>query len=534
MPELRPYQRDAVERVRALLRSTRRVVVAAPTGAGKTVFAANVIALAYARGTRVVFFAHRRELIGQTYSKLIDAGIPELDLGVLMAADRRARPAAPIQIASIDTWRHREPPPAQLVIVDEAHRSLSPSYLRAIEHYAGAVVLGLTATPYRADGRGLGDVYQALELVASPRELIDAGYLVEPRVFAGARPDLSGVRVRGGDYVEADLARVMGERRLVGRVVEHWQRLAEGQRTVAFAAGIEHSRSIAEAFRAAGVAAEHLDGTTPTAERDAILARLASGETLIVSNCGVLCEGWDMPAVKCAILARPTKSTGLYLQQAGRILRPWEGVRALILDHAGNALVHGLPQDDRAFSLAGRERDANAHEAPTKTCPECDAIVPMGAIACPECGHTFESRRGVVTYDDGAELVEVDPRRARHARADVDLRALAILGLELRELPSGGEPATSRQIDALRAAGLKAEWAKLGKRAATVLLDRIALRRERSLCTVKQAVALATRGLAHDVSFELAREALDAIAAAQWRTPEWLLRDARFRREAAA
>src|SRR5690606_42037014 len=128
-------------------------------------------------------------------------------------------------------------------------------------------------------------------------------------------------------------------------------------------------------FLEAGIPPEHLDGSTPTAERDAILRRLETGETRIVSNCAVLTEGWDQPAVKCAILARPTQSTGLYLQQAGRILRPWQDVSALILDHAGNALAHGLPQDDRDFTLDPTRKKKGGSETPTKECPECYAVI---------------------------------------------------------------------------------------------------------------------------------------------------------------
>ena len=196
--ELRDYQRDAIERVRKQIASGKRsIALAAPTGAGKTVIAGAIILSAYTRNRRVVFFAHRRELIGQTYRKLIDAGIPELAIGVMMGDDRRTRPNAPIQICSIDTWRNREPPPADLVVIDECHRTLSDSYLRAVAHYGGAVILGLSATPYRADRRGLGDVYEALEVVSSPREL------------SGGKPDLSRVHTRGGDYVERELAAAM-------------------------------------------------------------------------------------------------------------------------------------------------------------------------------------------------------------------------------------------------------------------------------------------------------------------------------------
>jgi superfamily II DNA or RNA helicase len=329
-----------------------------------------------------------------------------------MADDPLANPAAPVQVASIYTWRHREPPSADLVIVDEAHRSLAATYLRAIAHYseAGAVVLGMTATPYRADGGGLGDVYEALEVVASPLQLIGEGFLVAPRVFSAppdSRPDLSDVRVRAGDYVEADLADMMNTGKLVGGIVDHWQKHAEGRRTVAFSVSVAHSEAITQAFVSAGIPAEHLDGTTPKNERDGILARLESGETLVVSNCGVLCEGWDQPVVKCAILARPTKSTGLYLQQAGRILRPWNDVSALILDHAGNALEHGLPQDDRDFSLTTTKEKRKA-KSTTKECGECGAVLPLPTKVCPECGFEFGAGESEELEVDGAgELVEV-------------------------------------------------------------------------------------------------------------------------------
>ncbi|MBL8718121.1 MAG: hypothetical protein JNL79_19225 [Myxococcales bacterium] len=165
------------------------------------------------------------------------------------------------------------------------------------------------------------------------------GFLVEPRVFtvpAHALPDLSTVKVRGGDYDERELADAVDRRQLVGNIVEHWRKHADGVRTVVFAVSIAHSKHIVERFQEAGVRAEHLDGGTPMLERDAILARLDRGETQVVGSIGTLCEGTDIPSVKCAILARPTKSTGLYLQQAGRILRPYQDQPAVILDHAGS------------------------------------------------------------------------------------------------------------------------------------------------------------------------------------------------------
>lgn len=197
---LRPYQLDAVERVREQIRSgARRVLIVAPTGSGKTVVAAHIMARAVESGRRVLFVAHRRELIDQCFRKLEDSGVGQV--GVIMAGDPRSNPGASVQVASIDTLRHRAKPEANLVIVDEAHRALAKSYVELASMYPASVHLGLTATPYRADGRGLCDAYDALVVVASPKELIAEGFLVEPTVYTLAAhelPDLSAVKVKGG------------------------------------------------------------------------------------------------------------------------------------------------------------------------------------------------------------------------------------------------------------------------------------------------------------------------------------------------
>lgn len=426
---LRPYQEDAIARAHARIASgVRRLLVVAPTGSGKTTIAADLIRTSVSAGQRVLFVAHRRELILQAYHRLLQQGLSEPTVGVIMANDPRRRPTAPVQVASIDTLRSRAKPPADLVFVDECHRALAKSYRDLATHYERAVHLGLTATPYRADGRGLGDAYDELLVVASPRLLITEGFLVEPRVFTvppSARPDLTGVRVKGGDYDEAALARAVDRQNLVGNLVEHWHRHARGLRTVTFAVSVAHSRHIMERFRDAGVAAEHLDGLTPIRERDAILGRLDAGDTQVVCNVGVLAEGWDQPAVKALILARPTKSTGLYLQQAGRILRPWNGTGAVILDHGGCALEHGLPQDDRTFSLETRPRHASARVAPVRTCPSCYAVLRAAARICPACGAELVSLPEL-PEESAEQLVEMETTRAGRERAEWDrLRAIA-------------------------------------------------------------------------------------------------------------
>ena len=443
---LRPYQIEAVERVRQSIRGgARRILLVLATGGGKTVVASNVVASSVAKSKRVLFVAHRRELIRQTFAKLVRNGLSAADVGIIMAGVEsrpgdlfggeelparddelwtklaRRRPTAPVQIASVDTLRNRERPAADLVIVDEAHRALAKSYTDLRDAYPKAIHLGLTATPYRADGRGLGESYEDLVVVASPSLLIGEGFLVAPRVFtvpASKLPDLGGVRVRGGDYDAEELAKAVDQAALVGDIVEHWQRHAPGVRTVAFASSVEHSRHIAARFVEAGVAAEHLDGETPADERDAILRRLERGETLVVSNCGVLCEGWDQPSVKACILARPTKSTGLYLQQAGRILRPYQGLPAGILVHAGCAVEHGLPQDDREFTLdATPKRRSKATDLPpAKTCEQCYAVVPTATAICPECGFVWPVAEREPIAEEAGELVEVAPATTEEKR----------------------------------------------------------------------------------------------------------------------
>ena len=442
---LRPYQLDAIDRVRICIRGgVRRVLIVLPTGGGKTLIASHIIASAVGRGSRVLFLAHRRELVNQAYRKLLDQGLAAAQVGVLMASDPRRRPAAPVQVASVDTIRNRAKPAAEIVFVDEAHRATAKSYQNVAAEYPKAIHLGLTATPYRADGKGLRDAYDDLVVVASPRQLIAEGFLVEPRVFTvpdSALPDLSGVRMKGGDYDEGALAEAVDRSSLVGNIVEHWQRHAQGLRTVVFAVSVAHSQHIAERFRQAGVAAEHLDGTTPLAERDAVLGRLEAGTTQVVSNCGVLCEGWDQPAVKCAVLARPTKSAGLFLQQAGRILRPWNNTRAIILDHGGCALEHGLPQDDREFSLeaATKRRGKKGAAAPaTKICPECFAVLAPATRVCPECGCTLHVPE--LPQERAGHLVEVTPA----APEPITVRRVQTV---LRDTLSGGGTLTWGQFD---------------------------------------------------------------------------------------
>lgn len=419
----RPYQVEGIEAARSLLAEVRRVLLVLATGGGKTIIAVLVALGALKKGKRVLFVGPRREIVGQAFWKLVEAGIPELDCGVIMARGviphavtrqpyNARRPMAPVQVASVQTLSHRRLPPADVVFVDEAHHATSETWAKVIAHYAeaGAVVVGLTATPCRADGAGLGKWFDRLHVIASFEQLAADGYLVVPRVFTTPRaPDLSKVKLtKAGDYNPEQLAEAMNTRGLVGDVVDHWKRHAEGRTTVVFAASVEHSRDLCEAFRAAGVVADHVDANTEESERDAALTRLARGESTVLCNMGICTEGWDLPRCKCVVLARPTKSLSLYLQMCGRGLRPWQSTTALLLDHAGAVHEHGFPSDPREWSLDGKMKRKGAPSV--RTCPKCYAALPGGTLACPECGHVFEveAREGP-SHVDG-QLLEAEAK----------------------------------------------------------------------------------------------------------------------------
>lgn len=401
---------------------------------GKTVVAAALILRCVAQGANVLFLAHRRELIKQAFCKLVRAGISPESIGIVLAGvplpqgalfvddtlldddelwrrHARRRPGAAVQIASVDTLRHRAAwPLADRVFVDECHRALAKTYVAIAEHYGAARILGLTATPVRTDGRGLGEAFDELVQGPSYVELVEAGALVAPRVFtvpAASRPDLSSVKVVAGDYNAGELERACDRAGLVGDIVDHWLRRGNGAPTFAFATSVAHSRHIVERFVAAGVRAAHLDGSTPTEERDGVLEDLRAGRVSVVSNCDVCTEGTDVPAVKTIVLARPTKSVRIYLQQVGRGSRPAPG-SFVILDHAGSVLDHGLPQQPREWSLEGRKRRGKSASAPVKSCEQCYAVVPISCTSCPECGWEFpDAPKREAQEEMPGELVEV-------------------------------------------------------------------------------------------------------------------------------
>jgi superfamily II DNA or RNA helicase len=419
MTELRPYQLEVLEQIeQAIAAGQRRILVTLPTGAGKTVCAADIIRRFNERGLFSLFLAHRREIIGQTSQRLTEHGMPLGAHGIIMA-ERMCdlRPQARIQVASIDTLHARgvrtktmELPPADLVVFDEAHRARGRTREGLLKLCPDAIWIGLTATPCRGDGRGLGNLFDVLIVGPQVADLTKLGALVPVKIFAPVFRDIAkDVSTSKGDYMISALAKRMNTAELVGDVVRDWLQHGKRRRTVAFSVDVAHAISIRDEFIRAGVLAEYVSGETPNAEREAILARLAAGETEVVANCMVLTEGWDCPPVSCAILARPTKQLGLYRQMVGRILRPAEGkTDASILDHAGAIWLHGAPSDDIAWTLEVDKRAANLSAAARKRgnatelacCPECSAVL-QGKPPCWSCGWIRKRRGRDVDFIDG-------------------------------------------------------------------------------------------------------------------------------------
>jgi DNA repair protein RadD len=424
--ELRPYQHDLVaEFERKVEAGIRRILIVAPTGGGKTIIVSEIIKRAVADYKKVLFIAHRDELLSQARDKLRGFDIVA---GIIKAGrEQDARPMAPVQVAGVQTLHARavrakkmELPPTDYLIIDEAHHVRAMTYQTLIEAYPNAVLVGLTATPCRGDGRGLGNVFETMLETPQIGELIRLDHLVRLKIFAPPVPNLRGVEVAStGDYAINQLSDRMNTDALVGDIVEHWLKHAQGRRTVIFAVDIAHSVHIAEELVKSGVRAEHLDGTTPQDDRDAILARLASGETEAVSNCQVLTEGFDLPDIGCIVIARPTRSLGLFRQMVGRGLRPAPGKSdVIILDHSGGVHRHGRPDDAIVWTLDTDRRASNpTHEAriaehhdPFCECTACGHLR-MRGMACDNCGWEPKRPGRGIDYID-AELVPLGEQRA--------------------------------------------------------------------------------------------------------------------------
>ncbi len=419
---LRPYQHQAISELRASYREGARApLLVAPTGMGKTVIIAEILRSLADRGRNGLVLVHRKELIAQTSHKLDLAGVAH---GIIAAGYQPTN--APIQVASVQTLARRLAQltwSPDLIVVDEAHHAVAGTWAAALQRWPDAYRLGVTATPVRQDGRGLGSVFDRLILGPSVSELIAGSFLTPARIYAPpAVADLTGLRTRAGDYSPEQAAERMDRPTVTGDAISHYQRLCNHKRAIAFCCSTQHADSVNAAFNRSGVRAATLLGTTPAEQRDHLVRQLATGELSALVTVDVVSEGFDCPAAEAAILLRPTQSLGLYLQQVGRVLRPADGKdAALILDHVGNVHRHGFPDDHRDWSLDDRLKRARGTgpAAPSvRTCEVCFAAFSPQPV-CPCCGTPAKLSAREIRQRDG-ELQELARDAvARSRRRDV-------------------------------------------------------------------------------------------------------------------
>jgi DNA repair protein RadD len=455
MLTLRNYQSEGVQEIRqSYLNQNKAPLFVLPTGGGKTVVFSHISATTASRGKRVLILVHRIELLRQTSKALTKAGVHHGLVNPKYSPDLRA----PVQVASVQTLVNRldKIHPPDLIIIDEAHHVLAGTWRKILAAYPNARVLGVTATPCRGDGTGLGieagGVFDDLVMGPQVQDLIDMGYLVKPIIYAPKQKlDLTGIRTVRGDFDKKQVEERVDKPTITGDAVAHYNRICPGTPAVVFCVSVNHAQHVAEEFRRAGYRAYHADGTLEDDVRARILGGLGDGTVDVVTSCDLISEGTDIPAIGCAILLRPTQSLGLYIQQVGRALRPSEGkTAAIILDHVGNVLTHGLPEEYREWSLDGeakRKKKKKDQEATIRVtqCMKCYAVHEPAPV-CPHCGHIHEVKTKAPEQIEGELSQITEEQKAAMKRERVKEVAKARTLEELERLAE--------------ARGYKKGWAK--------------------------------------------------------------------------
>lgn len=398
--QLRAYQSDLVERVRKAWREGyRSPCIVLGCGGGKSCIVAEIARRTTENGKSVLFIVHRIELVDQIKKTFEEWGV---DMSLCTIG----------MVQTITRHIDHVPPPA-LIITDENHHCLAASYLRIYKAFPHACKVGVTATPIRLNGDGLGDVNDELIEGVSTKWLIENHYLAPYEYFSPSVADLTGLRTSHGEFVSADIAKALVKKGVFGDVISYYKKLASGKKAICYCATVEHSQRMAEAFACAGIPAAHIDGTTPAVQREQIISDFRSGDIMILCNVDLISEGFDVPDCECAILLRPTKSLTLYIQQSMRCMRYKEGKQAVIIDHVGNYVRHGMPDEDRKWSLEkkphGTREKADKKEK-CRQCPECFLTFSIDEAedkkVCPNCGYVFPNPREV--KEEPGKLIKIE------------------------------------------------------------------------------------------------------------------------------
>lgn len=435
---LRPRQGEFVNKCNAALDERGNTLGVAPTGAGKTIMLSAIGGKRLDRPNagKMLVLQHRDELTAQNLTKFrrVNPGVSTSVVDADRKSWRGDAVFAMVPTLARETNLDRMPDDIGTLIVDECHHVAADSYVRIIdrarERNPEVRLLGVTATPRRGDGQALRKAFDNVGDQIEIGELIASGHLVPPRTFVidvGVREELKKVRKKAVDFDMDEVARIMDHQIITDEVVRHWKEKAGDRQTVVFCPKVDHAAHVADVFRDEGITAELVHGDMPKADRRSVLRRYAAGEIQVITNCAVLTEGWDHPPTSCVILLRPSSYKSTFVQMVGRGLRvvdPDEhpGViknDCIVLDFGTASLTHGSLEQDAAKALEEKKKG----DAPTKTCPECEAEVPLGAEECLLCGYVWELQEEEEEDAGGSGELDLDGDLANVVMTEIDLLA---------------------------------------------------------------------------------------------------------------
>ena len=404
--QLRDYQVEAITNVKkSFLNDAKSVLLTLPTGAGKTVIFSQITKLAKSKGSNVLILVHRKELIDQAGDKLTKANVK---YGIIAAGHKPID--SNVQVASVQTLINRLNNVwiPSIIIIDEAHHAVASSWQKVFNHYKDTLKLGVTATPMRMTGAGLGEVFDDLIVGSTIPELVELGHLAKHEVYAPPNKlNLDKIRTIRGDFNKKEVEDELDKVDIVGDAVDNYRKLGQNKPAIAFCISVKHGQYVTNKFKEAGYIAELITGSMKSDDRKTLVDNFKTGKVQILVSIDVVSEGFDVENCSVAILLRPTQSEGLYIQQVGRVLRPEPNKTAIVLDHVGNTKRHGFVDDIREFDLHQKAKSKRKGEiAPAvQTCEQCFAVFKPQPI-CPVCGHEKVITKREITYEDG-ELVKM-------------------------------------------------------------------------------------------------------------------------------
>lgn len=394
---LRDYQKELItDIIESMKRGNRKIMVQSPPRSGKTVVMAYIAKNATDKNKKVLFFSHRKEINEQVIATFErgDVDLDNVTIGTVGSLVRK-----------LDKL-----PNFDVILVDEAHHIKAKQYQTILNYFKDATQLFFTGTPIRLDGAGFHDLAEDLVEGKSVKWLQENGNIAPFKYYAPSLVDTTRLKKRAGEFTKASIDESM-KRVIYGDVIAHYEKLAKGKQAIIYTHSVEASENVSNAFENAGYTSIAISGKTPPEVRDRAMRAFRDGELKIMVNCELFTEGIDLPNVDVCIMLRPTQSLSLYLQFAMRALNPREGKTAIIIDHVGNVDRHGLPNDDREWTLSGvskQKQKTKLGEPTTRTCDECYATFWSAERICPLCGHENQPTK------EGIEIlreIELEERR---------------------------------------------------------------------------------------------------------------------------